>query len=137
MVLIIIYFPLFWCHLRQKSQQQRVSTSKLLSDAFRERGMRYFIFAVIDVEGNYLLHKAFQYTTFTSIQVVTSIPKFKTFPFFVSDNAVSLHCCRFESARLSKFCKWQIKWNNWIFFLAFRLLLHPNDTCAFMDIFTM
>merc|ERR1719361_294309 len=38
--------------------------------------MRYFIFAVIDVEGNYLLHMAFQYTTFTSIQLLDcfSIP---------------------------------------------------------------
>ena len=89
-VLIIIYFPLFWCHLRQKSQQQRVSTSKLLSDAFRERGMRYFIFAVIDVEGNYLLHKAFQYTTFTSIQVVKSISK----AFFCISQCLILHCCR-------------------------------------------
>ena len=31
------------------------------------------MFAVIDVEANYLLHKAFQYTTFTSIQVTTHI----------------------------------------------------------------
>ena len=31
------------------------------------------MFAVIDVEANYLLHKAFQYTTFTSIQVNTHI----------------------------------------------------------------
>ena len=33
------------------------------------------MFAVIDVEANYLLHKAFQYTTFTSIQV--KIPDFE------------------------------------------------------------
>ena len=31
------------------------------------------MFAVIDVEANYLLHKAFQYTTFTSIQVTPHI----------------------------------------------------------------
>ena len=68
-VLFIVYFPLFCCQLNQTSQQQQVPTSNSLSRALRERGLRYLVLAVIDVEANYLLHKAFQYTTFTSIQV--------------------------------------------------------------------
>ena len=74
-LLFIVYFPLFCCHLKQVGQQQQIPTSTALARAMRERGMRYFIIAVMDVEGNYLLHKAFQYTTFTSIQVKIGLEK--------------------------------------------------------------
>lgn len=36
---------------------------------FKKRGWKYFFLAVIDVEANYLVVKAFQYTSLTSIQV--------------------------------------------------------------------
>ncbi|GAU88601.1 hypothetical protein RvY_01271 [Ramazzottius varieornatus] len=47
-----------------------------LSTAFRERWWKYLILAVIDVEGNYLMVKAYHYTTLTSVQLLdcTTIP---------------------------------------------------------------
>jgi hypothetical protein len=37
---------------------------------FRERGLRYLLVAVIDVEANYTIVKAYQYTSLTSIQLL-------------------------------------------------------------------
>lgn len=34
------------------------------------RGWRYFLIAVVDVEANYLIVKAYQYTTVTSVQLL-------------------------------------------------------------------
>ena len=36
----------------------------------RQRGLVYFLFAFIEVEATYLMVKAYQYTTMTSVQVV-------------------------------------------------------------------
>jgi hypothetical protein len=36
---------------------------------FKRRGLRYFFFAVVEVQANYLSHKAMQYTTLVSVQV--------------------------------------------------------------------
>lgn len=53
------YLSLFCC------QKQRRS----LWTVFKRRGIRYFFLAVVDVEANYLMHRAFHYTTLTSVQV--------------------------------------------------------------------
>lgn len=47
-----------------------------LIPVLRARGLRYFMVALVDVEANYLLVKAYQYTTLTSIQLLDcfSIP---------------------------------------------------------------
>ena len=37
--------------------------------ALRHRGWKYFLLALIDVEANYLVVKAYHYTTVTSVQV--------------------------------------------------------------------
>jgi solute carrier family 35 protein F1/2 len=40
-----------------------------MGEIFRSWGWRYFLIAVIDVEANYLVVKAYAYTTVTSVQV--------------------------------------------------------------------
>lgn len=45
-----------------------------LIPVLRARGLRYFMVALVDVEANYLLVKAYQYTTLTSIQVCCFLP---------------------------------------------------------------
>ena len=40
-----------------------------LLTVLKERGWKYFILAIIDVEANYLIVKAYHYTTVTSVQV--------------------------------------------------------------------
>ena len=58
-LLAVTYLSLFCC------QKQRRS----LWTVFKRRGIRYFFLAVVDVEANYLMHRAFHYTTLTSVQV--------------------------------------------------------------------
>ncbi|RWS20324.1 solute carrier family 35 member F1-like protein, partial [Leptotrombidium deliense] len=41
-----------------------------LVSVLRERGWKYFIIAIVDVEANFLLVKSFQYTTYTSVQLL-------------------------------------------------------------------
>jgi solute carrier family 35 protein F1/2 len=38
-------------------------------EIFKERGWKYFVLGLIDVEANFLVVKAYQYTNLTSIQV--------------------------------------------------------------------
>ena len=59
LILAVTYLSLYCC---QKHQQS-------LWTVFKQRGIRYFFLAVADVGANYLMHKAFQYTTLTSVQV--------------------------------------------------------------------
>ena len=58
-LLAVTYLTLFCC---QKHRQS-------LCTVFKRRGIQYFFLAVVDVESNYLIHRAFQYTTLTSVQV--------------------------------------------------------------------
>lgn len=46
---------------------------------FRRRGWKYFLLALIDAEANFLIVKAYQYTTLTSIQVIIQIYLYWTF----------------------------------------------------------
>ena len=46
----------------------RKSEQSLLA-VIRGRGWKYFLLAVVDVEANYLMVKAYHYTTVTSVQV--------------------------------------------------------------------
>lgn len=57
-LLAVTYLSLFCC---QKNRS--------LWTVFKRRGIRYFFLAVVDVEANYLMHRAFHYTTLTSVQV--------------------------------------------------------------------
>lgn len=61
LLLAVTYLSLFCC---QKTQQRQS-----LWSVVKSRGIRYFFLAVVDVEANYLLHRAFHYTTLTSVQV--------------------------------------------------------------------
>ena len=50
---------------------------------FKKRGWKYFLLALVDVEGNYLIVKAYHYTTVTSVQVSSiwsgTIPEHRSF----------------------------------------------------------
>ncbi len=50
-----------------------------LISVFRERGWKYFLIALIDVEANYLIVLAYQYTNLTSIQVAYSVSSLQPF----------------------------------------------------------
>ncbi len=59
-LLCLIYTTLLAC--RQQGEQNILTV-------FKSRGWKYFILALIDVEANYLMVKAYHYTTVTSVQV--------------------------------------------------------------------
>ena len=64
LLLAVTYLSLYCC------QKTHLSHSKQsLWTVFKRRGLRYFFLAVADVESNYLMHRAFHYTTLTSVQV--------------------------------------------------------------------
>ena len=64
LLLAVTYLSLYCC------QKTHLSHSKQsLWTVFKRRGLRYFFLAVADVEANYLMHRAFHYTTLTSVQV--------------------------------------------------------------------
>ena len=50
---------------------QLVYHGQQFKEVLVDRGWKYFILALIDVEANFLLVKAYQYTNLTSIQVST------------------------------------------------------------------
>lgn len=56
--LAVVYMPFF------------VFRPKRLHDVLGRRSLVYFLVALADVEANYLLVKAYQYTTLTSVQVI-------------------------------------------------------------------
>ena len=47
----------------------RGKTGESIKIILRRRGLRYFMLALVDVEANYLTHRALQYTTLTGVQV--------------------------------------------------------------------
>ena len=78
LLLLVVYFPLFYWRCHQKKSVRRSSLGggsgppargQPVTTVFKKRGLRYFFLAVVDVESNYLTHRAFQYTTLTSIEV--------------------------------------------------------------------
>ena len=66
LLLAVTYLTLFCCQKRDRSEDGRTLN---LWQIFKGRGLRYFFMAVVDVESNYLMHRAFHYTTLTSVQV--------------------------------------------------------------------
>ena len=58
-LLAVVYGPFLAC--REGDNQ--------ITKVMRQRGWKYFILAVIDVEANYLVVKAYHFTTVTSVQV--------------------------------------------------------------------
>ena len=68
-MLAVTYLSLFCC---QRRSSNGLSDSKPnLWTVFKRRGIRYFFLAVVDVEANYLVHRAFHYTSLTSVQVLS------------------------------------------------------------------
>lgn len=46
-----------------------------LLGVLRRRGLKYFLLALIDVEANYMIVSAYQFTNITSVQVSRSLPQ--------------------------------------------------------------
>ncbi|XP_074657554.1 solute carrier family 35 member F2-like [Tubulanus polymorphus] len=59
-LLAIVYTPMLACRRGDEN----------LVPVLVERGWKYFILAIIDVEANYMVVKAYQYTTVTSVQLL-------------------------------------------------------------------
>lgn len=51
------------------SQLAYSQSRESLIDLLRKRGLKYFLLSIVDVEANYFIVKAYQYTTMTSVQV--------------------------------------------------------------------
>ena len=66
-MLAVTYLSLFCC--QRRSSNGSSDSKPNLWTVFKRRGIRYFFLAVVDVEANYLVHRAFHYTTLTSVQV--------------------------------------------------------------------
>ena len=66
-MLAVTYLSMFCC------QNRGLEPKPTLWTVFKRRGIRYFFLAVVDVEANYLIHRAFHYTTLTSVQVSTDL----------------------------------------------------------------
>eukprot|EP01135_Chromosphaera_perkinsii_P000254 Nk52_evm23s62 gene=Nk52_evmTU23s62 len=63
-------------HGEGQDQSTHLGVLGMVKKAFRERGLGYLALAICDVEANYLVVKAYQFTTFTSVQILDcfSIP---------------------------------------------------------------
>ena len=70
-LLAVTYLSLCCCqkHNQHPASAARMPRLQSLWTVFKRRGIRYFFLAVVDVEANYLFHRAFHYTTLTSVQV--------------------------------------------------------------------
>ena len=74
LLLFLVYFPLYYW---RRSPAKEGGTGRIyerpgqqpLSTVIKKRGLRYFFLAAVDVESNYLTHRALQYTTLTSVEV--------------------------------------------------------------------
>eukprot|EP00095_Tigriopus_kingsejongensis_P001806 maker-scaffold10_size831480-snap-gene-1.10 protein:Tk01806 transcript:maker-scaffold10_size831480-snap-gene-1.10-mRNA-1 annotation:"hypothetical protein DAPPUDRAFT_225937" len=62
-LMLLVYFPILCC---RRGTGRRDPLAKVL----RQRGLRYFFLAVVDTQANYLIQRAFQYTTLTSVQLL-------------------------------------------------------------------
>lgn len=85
LLLFLVYFPLFYWRRSPDKEENRGggrsysggrTGQQPLSKVFKKRGLRYFFLAAVDVESNYLTHRALQYTTLTSVELLDcfSIP---------------------------------------------------------------
>ena len=64
----VTYLSLFCCS-NHGGNSTSAEPKPTLWTVFKRRGIRYFFLSVVDVEANYLIHRAFHYTTLTSVQV--------------------------------------------------------------------
>lgn len=96
------YLSLFCC------QKQRRS----LWTVFKRRGIRYFFLAVVDVEANYLMHRAFHYTTLTSVQVSNGMYEVMSLRIFQAEKKVLLVLLSLWSSKLQRLRKpcWLVGW---------------------------
>ena len=82
LLLFLVYFPLYYW---RRSPAKEGGTGRIyerpgqqpLSTVIKKRGLRYFFLAAVDVESNYLTHRALQYTTLTSVEVPNFFLRFK------------------------------------------------------------
>ncbi|XP_059083664.1 solute carrier family 35 member F2-like [Tigriopus californicus] len=81
LLLFVVYFPILCCRRARRSSVSSGSGTNNVTNAslkapdplyqvLRQRGLRYFFLAVVDTQANYLIQRAFQYTTLTSVQLL-------------------------------------------------------------------